>query len=200
MRQTNRRRQQNSTAKAALSRLKSSLHGHANTLNALDPSATNRRPYHSLVVQQTILSNGQSVGIPVSDLVKRLLDQLGMAAQDATIVNVKLKRCDVWAVSKANSSVRPAVNADYSSLVPTIADPTSPGNAIVAYPLLKRLEDIGGVSSSARVSYTWPLSMSDIPLNKNADFVLITVASNVTEIDIRWHLDWSTADIQEPTA
>jgi len=105
----------------------------------------------------------------------------------------------MYGLSKANSTVRPAVFADFSSIVPAVADPTTPGNAIVAYPLLKRLQDIGGVSSSARVSYTWPLSMADIPVTQNADFVLVTVASNLTEIDVRWHVEWSSVDIQDPT-
>jgi len=152
-----------------------------------------------MVVQQTLISDGQSIGIQVTDLVKQLLGQLGLATQDATLITIKLKRCDVWAVSKANSTVRPAVFADFSSIVPAVADPTTPGNAIVAYPLLKRLQDIGGVSSSARVSYTWPLSMADIPVTQNADFVLVTVASNLTEIDVRWHVEWSSVDIQDPT-
>lgn len=94
--------------------------------------------------------------------------------------------------------MRPAVNADFSSLIPQCGDPTTPGVAIVAYPLIKRLEDLGGVSSAARVSYTWPKSMSDVPLNKNADFVIAEVASNMTEIDVRWHVQWSTSDVATP--
>lgn len=113
-------------------------------------------------------------------------------------MNIKIQRCDVWAVSKANSTVRPAVNADFSSFVPVCGDPETPGPAVVTYPLIKRLEDIGSVSSAARVSYTWPRSMSDIPLNQTANFVVVEVASNVTEIDIRWHLQFSTADISTP--
>jgi len=163
-----------------------------------DPPQVNRRPFNNIVVQQTLVSDGTSIGISVSSLVKALTSQLGLMANDQTIVCIKLHRCDVWAISKANSTVRPSVNCDYSSLIPQVGDPTSPGNAIVAYPMLKRLEDIGGVSSAARVSYSWPKAMADQPLNLNADFILINVASNMTEIDIRWHLHWSTTDIQTP--
>lgn len=179
----------------ALQQLKDSLHGHANRVRSLDPPATNRRPYFSVVVQQTIVSDGTSIGIEVSSVVKALGAQLGLVANDNKIINVKIQRCDVWAVSKANSTVRPAVNADFSSFVPVCGDYQTPGNAVVAYPLMKRLEDIGGVTSAAKVSYSWPRSMSDIPLNQTANFVVIEVASNMTEIDIRWHLQFSTADI-----
>jgi hypothetical protein len=151
-----------------------------------------------VVVQQTLISTGTSIGLQVSSLSKALASQLGLQAQTQTIINIKLIRCDVWAISKANSTVRPAVNADFSSLIPQVGDPTTPGVAIVAYPLIKRLEDLGGVSSAARVSYTWPKSMSDVPLNKNADFVIAEVASNMTEIDVRWHVQWSTSDVATP--
>jgi hypothetical protein len=181
----------------AFQQLKNSLHGHANRLRALDPPATNRRPYFSVVVQQTVLSTGTSIGIEVSSVVKALANQLGLVANDNKIINVKIQRCDVWGVSKANSSVRPAVNADFSSFVPTVGDFQTPGNAVVAYPLMKRLEDIGGVTSAAKVSYSWPRSMSDIPLNQTANFVVVEVASNLTEIDIRWHVQFSTADIAD---
>jgi len=153
-----------------------------------------------VVVQQTLLSDGTSIGLEVAAVAKALTSQLGLAANDNTIINVKIQRCDVWAVSKANSTVRPAVFCDYSSLVPACGDPTTPGNAIVAYPILKRLQDIGGVTSAAKVSYSWPKHMADIPLNQNANFVVIEVSSNMSEIDIRWHLQWSTADIATPVA
>jgi len=179
--------------------LKSALHGHENKLRALDPVSLNRRPYNSLVVQQTLISEGTSIGVQVSGIVKALLGQLGLATQDATLINIKIRRCDCWAASKANSTVRPAVSADFSSLVPTVADPTTPGNAIVAYPNMKRLSDLGGVTSAARVSYSWPTAMADIPLNQNADFVVMETASNITEIDVRWHVLWNTADIASPT-
>jgi len=184
--------------KHSLAMLKSSLHGHPNRLRMQDPPQVNRRPFNNIVVQQTLVSDGTSLGISVSSLVKALTSQLGLVANDQTIMCIKLHRCDVWAISKANSTVRPSVNCDYSSLIPQVGDPTTPGNAIVAYPMLKRLEDIGGVSSAARVSYSWPKAMADQPLNLNADFILINVASNMTEIDIRWHLHWSTTDIQTP--
>lgn len=182
----------------ALSALKSNLHGHANNLRSQDPPRINRRPYQTLVVQQTLVGAGAAIAVQVSGVVKALLGQLGLAVQDATLINIKLQRCDCWAVSKADSSVRPALNTDFSSLIPAIGDPTTPGNAIVAYPKIKRLEDIGGVASAARVSYTWPLSMRDIPLTQQSDFVLIETSSNMTEIDIFWHVQWSPSDIASP--
>lgn len=178
---------------------KSEVHGHANNLRALDPPKVNRRPFYSIVVKQTLQSTGTSIGMQVSGIVKSLLGQLELAAQDATKITIKIKRCDCWAINKSNSTVRPAVNADYSSLVPQVADPTTPGNAIVAYPNIKRLEDLGSTTKAARVSYTWPLAMRDMPLNQNADFVVLETASNMTEIDVFWHIDWSTNDIASPT-
>jgi len=182
----------------SLNLLKSELHGHANNLRALDPPKINRRPFQSIVVQQTLLSSGTSLGVQISGIVKALLGQLGLATQDATLITIKIRRCDFWAVNKSNSTVRPAVNADFSSLIPQVADPTTPGNAIVAYPIMKRLADLGSITKASRVSYTWPLSMRDMPINQNADFVVIETSSNMTEIDVHWHLDWSTTDIASP--
>jgi hypothetical protein len=182
----------------AINSLKSALHGHANNPRSPDPPKVNRRPYYTLVVQQTITGSGAAIAVQVSQLVKATLGQLGLATQDATLINIKLQRCDVWAVSRADSSVRPALNADFSSLIPTMGDPTTPTNAIVAYPKIKRLEDIGSVSNAARVSYTWPLSMRDIPLNQQSDFVLIETSSNLVETDIFWHIQWNTGDIASP--
>lgn len=184
----------------SLNLLKSEMHGHANNLRALDPPKVNRRPFQSIVVQQTLLSSGTSIGVQVTGIVKALLGQLGLATQDATLITIKIKRCDCWAVNKSNSTVRPAVNADFSSLIPQVADPTTPGNAIVAYPIMKRLEDIGSTTKAARVSYTWPISMRDMPINQNADFVVMETSSNMTEIDVHWHIDWSSNDIASPTA
>jgi len=150
-----------------------------------------------VVVQQTVLSSGTSISIQVASVVKALGAQLGLIANDNKIINVKIQRCDVWAVSKANSTVRPAVNCDFSAVIPVCGDPATPGNAVVVYPLMKRLEDIGGVTSAAKVSYTWPRHMQDIPLNQTANFNVVEVASNMGEIDIRWHLQWSTADIAD---
>ena len=175
------------------------LHGHENKLRSLDPPPTNRRPYYSIVVSQTFTSDGTAIGITVQNVIKSLLDQLGLPSQAASAITVKLQRADFYAISKADTDVRPSLTCDYSSLSPTIADPTTPGSAIVSYPLLKRLIDLGGVSSCAKVSYSWPLHMRDIPLTNTANFVVCETASNLTEIDARFHLQWSSADIATPT-
>lgn len=182
----------------SVSRLTRELHGHENRLRTLDPPATNRRPYYSIVVSQTYLSDGSSIGITVEGIVKALLSQLGLPQQAAAAITIKLQRADFYAISKADSDVRPSLTCDYSSLSPTIADPTTPGSAIVSYPLLKRLIDLGGVTSCAKVSYTWPLHMRDIPLSNTANFTVCDTATNLTEIDARFHLQWSSADIATP--
>lgn len=164
----------------------------------MDPPPVNRRPYWSITVAQTYLSDGTSIGVEVSSIVKSLLEQLGLPTQAASSISIKIQRIDLYAVSKANSTVRPAISCDYSGLIPSAGDPTTPGNAIVSYPLMARLNDIGGVSSSAKVSYTWPLSMRDMPLSNTANFVVFEVATNMTEIDARIHLQWSSADIATP--
>jgi len=183
---------------SAVSSLKRELHGYQNKLTHLAPPQVNRRPYNTIVVAQTYLSDGTSIGITVSNIVKALISQYGLVTQNAASITFKLRRVDCYAVSKANSDIRPSVNADYSSLVPSVGDPTTPGNAIVSYTLLKRLADIGNVAEAACVSYTWPLAMRDIPLSQTADFVLVTAATNVTELDCRFHLSWSMADIADP--
>jgi len=166
----------------------------------MDPPTVNRRPFWSITVAQTYLSDGTSVEVDVASIVKSLIEQLGLPVQAAASITIKVQRVDLYAVSKANSTVRPSISADYSGLIPSSADPTTPGNAIVSYPLLSRQNDIGGVSTSAKVSYTWPLSMRDMPLSNTANFVVFEVGTNMTEIDARIHLQWSSADIASPLA
>jgi len=149
-------------------------------------------------VAQTYLTDGTSVGVEIKGIIASLAGQLGLPDQAKSNLVIKLQRVDLYALSKANSDVRPAMTCDYSSLTPTLGDPQTPGAAEVVYPLLKRLRDIGGVSTAAKVSYTWPLSMRDIPLQQSANFVAFETSANVTEIDARIHLLWSTADVATP--
>lgn len=189
-----------SNFEAALGRYKREQHGYENKLQAIDPPAVNKRPYNT--VKLHFIKETDQVGIAfsftVNDIVNLLLSQLGLQTQTSAIVVVKLQRVDAWATSAAGDGLRPAVTADISSLVPQLGDPATPGNAIVHYPVLKKLTDTGSVSHPARVSYTWPLSQRNIPLSKNSNFTVVTFASNVRETDVFFHVHWSTADVSPP--
>jgi len=185
---------------AALNRYKREQHGHENKLNMTDPSAVNKRPFNTIklhFVKQTDEA-GIAFSISVEDIIKVLLNQLGLQTQTATIACVKLQRVDAWATSAAGDTLRPACTAEISSLVPQVGDPATPGNAIVSYPIIKSLTDTGSVSTPARVSYSWPLSQRDIPLNKNSNFTVGTFSSNTKDSDVFFHVQWSTTDVADP--
>lgn len=185
---------------AALGRYKREQHGHENILQAIDPPAVNKRPFNTIKLH--FVKETDQVGIAfsftVNDIVNLLLSQLGINTQASAIAVVKLQRVDAWGTSSAGDSLRPSVTADISSLVPQLGDPATPGNAIVHYPVLKKLTDTGSVSRPARVSYTWPLSQREIPLSKNSNFTVVTFASNVKETDVFFHVQWSTTDVAPP--
>jgi hypothetical protein len=178
--------------------LKRSMTGHENKIRKIDPGPVNRRPYYPIVVGQTYTSTGAALSLNVSDIVKALTTQLQLAAQDTSIIVIKIQRIDCYAVSKADSSVRPSISVDYSSLIPTLDDPTTPTVAGVAYPHLARLNDIGSVAKAASTSYTWPQHMRAMPLTTQSNFTVLDLATNLTELDCRFHLLWSTADIATP--
>lgn len=184
----------------ALQRYKSEQHGHANQLRAADPSAVNRRPYNTLKLHfvKEVDEAGIAFGLAMTDIVKVLTTQLGLSAQSNSIITVKLQRIDCWATAASGDTLRPSVKVEVSSLVPTLADPATAGSAIVHYPLLKILQDNGSVSKAARVSYSWPLAMRDIPLTENSNFVVATVAANTKDTDVYIHVQWSTVDVANP--
>jgi len=188
------------SSNVALNRYKSEQHGHENRLRMIDPTPVNKRPYNSIKLHFVKETDevGVAFAISVEDIVKVLLNQLGLQAQTATLVTVKLQRVDAWSTSAAGDTLRPAVTAEVSSLVPQLGDPLSPGNAIVHYPVIKSLTDTGSVSNPARVSYSWPLSQRDIPLNKNSNFTVATFSSNTRDSDIFFHVQWSTTDVADP--
>lgn len=178
--------------------LKRSLTGYETKMRRLDPPPVNRRPYYPLVIGQTYVSDGSALEVQVKDVVKALSTQLGLSAQTATALTVKMQRVDCYAVSKADSSVRPSISVDYSSLVPCLGDPTTPGVAEVSYPHIKRLNDVGSVAAAATTSYTWPQAMRDIPLTQQSNFTLFEFSTNLTEVDVRIHVLWSTSDVASP--
>jgi len=190
-------------ALAALNRYKREQHGHVNNLRALDPSMTNKRPFNTLKIHIYKESDeaSSSFTITVADVVKAMLTQMGMAVQTGSIAVVKLQRIDVFA-SDTGSNVykRPTVSLQLSSIVPQLGDPATAGNAIVHYPILKDLSDVGSRSKPARVSYTYPLSMRDTPLNLNSNFTLGSVFSNTTDVDVFIHVQWSTTDVAAAVA
>jgi hypothetical protein len=181
-----------------LNSLRRSITGYETKLKNPDPKPVNRRPFYPLVVGQTYVTSGAAISLTVVDIVKALSGQLALAAQDTTIIVIKIQRIDCYAISKADSSVRPSISADFSSLVPTLNDPTTPSVAGVSYPVISRLNDVGSVSRAAAVSYTWPQNMRAMPLSSQSNFTVLDFSTNLTEMDARIHLQWSTLDVASP--
>jgi hypothetical protein len=96
------------------------------------------------------------------------------------------------------STDRPSIAMDVSSVTPSIGDPASPGSAEVFYGIMKKLTDQGNLSDAAKVSYTWPSAMADLPLSSQSVFSLISVAGNQPNTSVRVHLLWSSTDIATP--
>eukprot|EP00088_Acartia_fossae_P050575 TRINITY_DN56684_c0_g1_i1.p1 TRINITY_DN56684_c0_g1~~TRINITY_DN56684_c0_g1_i1.p1 ORF type:complete len:204 (-),score=3.14 TRINITY_DN56684_c0_g1_i1:215-826(-) len=198
----NNRRRGGANAAVQLERFKREVHGHKNRLRRLAPPMINHRPFNTLCVHFPMVASavGQDFQVDVDVLTKRLLNQLGLATQDASVVVFKLQRLDAYATAMPDETYndRPSINVEISSLIPAVGDPTTPGNAIVHYPVLKRLADQGNVSDSAKISYTWPIHMRDTPITNQSNFTIVQIGINVKTADAYFHVHWSTLDVNTP--
>lgn len=194
----NNNRRRPTSAKRQLSQLKRSLHGHANKLAWVSPPQITVRPWYPLVLDMVIPAANTDTYFTPNNLITALVNQLGLSAQDKTLITVKVNRVDAFTMATGGSTDRPAVSMDVSSVTPSIGDPQTPGNARVYYGLLKKLTDQGNLSDAAKVSYTWPRNMADIPLASDAEFSLISVAGNQPNTSLRVHILWTSAALANP--
>jgi hypothetical protein len=133
-----------------------------------------------------------------SDIANRVIDQLGLTTQNKPIMNFKVSRVDAYCMPTGASTDRPALSMDVSSTSPSIGDPATPGVAEVFYGVIKKLSDQGNLSDAAKVSYTWPRHMADLPMSSNSVFSLVAVSGNLANTLVRIHLHWSTTDVAAP--
>jgi hypothetical protein len=181
----------------AVRELKRSLQGNKNEMRGLAPTEITKRPWYPLVVSTVIASAATETFYSPADIINILSSQLGLSSQTKTVVNIKLHRVDVWGMATGASTDRPAVSLDVSSLIPGVGDPVGSTSEIF-YGIIKKLTDQGNLSESAKVSYSWPAHMADVPLNSNVVFTTVAASGNVANIAVRFHLLWSTSDIAAP--
>jgi hypothetical protein len=166
-------------------------------MRGLAPTEITKRPWYPLVVSTVIASAATETFYSPADIINILSSQLGLSSQTKTVVNIKLHRVDVWGMATGASTDRPAVSLDVSSLIPGVGDPVGSTSEIF-YGIIKKLTDQGNLSESAKVSYSWPAHMADVPLNSNVVFTTVAASGNVANIAVRFHLLWSTSDIAAP--
>jgi hypothetical protein len=191
-------RRQVPTAKQQINALKRSLHGHRNEIRHVSPPQVTRRPWYPLVVDYVKPESGVEVFFTPSEICNILANQLGLPSQASSVLNIKVSRVDCYAMAVGGSTDRPAVSLDCSSVVASIGDPATPGNAEVFYSILKKLRDQGNLSDAAKCSYTWPAHMADIPMSSQSVFTLVQSSGNMPNTLTRFHLLWSTSDIAAP--
>jgi len=178
--------------------LKRSLHGHKNNLRHMAPPQVTRRPWYPLVVDYTTPNAGVETFFTPSEICNILVSQLGLPSQASSIVNIKVQRVDCYSIPTGAATDRPFVSIDVSSVIPSVGDPSTPGAAEVFYGILKKVTDQGNLSEAARVSYTWPAHMADIPLSSQSVFSLVASSGNQANTLTRFHLLWSTTDSATP--
>jgi len=156
------------------------------------------RPWYPLVLDKVIANAATETFYRPKDLCETVANQLGLGAQAIPLLNIKLSRVDVYCMPTGSSTDRPAVSLICSSLVPSVGDPATPAAAEVFYGNLKRLSDQGNLSEAAKVSYTWPLHMADIPMNHGVAFNVAAASGNLVNTCVRFHVLWSTCDVATP--
>jgi len=175
-----------------------SIDGHANNMRWTNPPQVNSRPWYPLVLSLVTPSAGTEVFWTPSELINSLCSQLGLPSQASSIINIKIRRVDAFTMATGASTDRPAISMDVSSVTPSLGDPATPGNAEVFYGILKKLKDQGNLSDAAKVSYTWPRAMQQVPLSSQSVFSLVSTAGNQPNTNVRFHLLWSCTDIATP--
>jgi hypothetical protein len=150
------------------------------------------------VLDRVISNAATEVFYSPQSLVEALVTQLGLNAADKATINIRVSRVDAYCMPTGSSTDRPAVSMDVSSTNPSIGDPVTPGAAEVFYSIIKRLSDQGNLSDAAKVSYSWPRHMADMPLSSQSQFTLCAVSGNLVNTAVRFHLHWSTTDVAAP--
>jgi hypothetical protein len=145
-----------------------------------------------LVLDLVISSASVETFYKPSDVAGAIIAQLGLPAAAIGVINFKIQRVDVYSSATAATADRPAVSLQVSSTVPSVSDSTSGSSAEVFYGIIKRLQDLGNLSESAKVSYAWPLHMADMPLSGSQSFCLFAASGNAANTTVRLHLQWST--------
>jgi len=179
--------------------LKRDMHGHSNQLRGVKtaPPVT-LRPWYQLVVAHTLPDASVEYALSPQDICTYLLNQLGLATQDFSKINIKLKRVDLYGAPTGSSADRPSVSLVVSSTMPSVGDPTTPGNAEVWYSVLKTIQDNGNLSEVAKASFTYPRAMADLPLSSQSRFTVVQASSNVAFASLRFHVEWCSTDVAPP--
>lgn len=174
------------------------MHGHGNRLSHTAPPPFAKRPFNNLILQIICPLAGTDYAYTVQDITEALQKQLGLQAQTNSKVLLKIRRVDYYATATSSTPDRPACFMQVSSFVPVVSDTATQGTPAVTYGLLYSQTDQGNLSDAAKLSYTLPSSMADIPLNQTSDFTVVEVSANAAFSELRIHLSWSTKDIATP--
>lgn len=166
----------------------------------LAPRPYTARPFNTQKVHLyfSSASPGTQFLVSVKTLIQALGDQLGLVAQCQSQLVIKLQSMTAWGVGQTDATNRPSINADISSLVPTLGDPATPGAAEISYPLLKKLYDQGSNIEPARVGYSWPRAMRDVPLSAQSNFIAFSVSPNTNACDVYFVVQWAFNDVAVP--
>ena len=193
--------------KSQMGMLKSSLHGHANSLKAPSPPAFTRIPFNTIVVEDVLAmptsdlsATSGSGNIYTQNIIECLKKQINLSASSTPAVSgasliVKIQRIDLWSSTASSSPKAPTIRGKFYGLVqwPKVS---GSGTEIIVNPI-KILEDVGTQGADAAVvSYSWPRDQADMSLSDTqqvpAFFWQSSDASQ--QVVARYHLHWSTAD------
>eukprot|EP01084_Bolivina_argentea_P056818 103923_1 len=177
--------------RSAVRQLSRELHGYQVNLRHLAPPPVVKRPYYNLTLNLVIPTAATETFYRPSDIGGAIVGQFGLAAADIGLINFKVHQVDVYTSATASSTDRPAVSLQVSSTIPSISDAASGGTPDVFYSIIKRLQDVGNLSESARVGFHWPMQMADMPLSASQSFCLFAASGNCANTTVRVHLKWS---------
>jgi hypothetical protein len=185
------------TARGQIRALRRELHGHKLRPQPAGPPQVNLRPWYPLVVDINMPTAATDYQFGPNDIIRAVRTQLGFGA-NAT-VNLRVKRFKAWAYQYGPGLDRVAINADVSSLIPSVSDLDNQAtvNPEIFYPLAIKLQDKGNLESPAAIGYEWPMDQQLTPIgsiggNQAGGFTILSIAANTANATLHFHVEWSS--------
>jgi len=197
-RNAGRGRQSAVAVRQSLAGLRRELHGHRVRNMALEPPVVNERPWYPITLTFDITGASTTFQMDIESITKRLINQLGLSAQDVSKLVVKLNSIHGWAYQYGPAADRVDINGGIASLTPTISDDVQFTNSVVHYPFEYQFKDFGTISRPAKFGYKWSMTDSQQPLFASSNFIVAVVASNSVNSTLHLNLSWSTLDVAPP--
>lgn len=185
--------------KAQLDQLKLSLVGHQ-IAAPIDPRPLVVRPWYPAMIDFNQQTAGNAIYYKPSDLMDKLIDQLGLGIQNKVNLNIRLIAVYMWTIAAGPSSQRPTANLDIGTVLTPAGDPATPGPAEIFCGKRELMKDIGSLSRPARCGWKYSINDAQQPINYSTNYSILEAAGNLDNALVRFKIKWSFTGVADPIA